>query len=90
MGKMTTQQDKTNALQASLKAKIKQKKVEKCKKLYLSHRQKKHKKFLLLKQFEELESSGSDDDEEAPAKLPKVTEDNKHLFAKLDKIRKLR
>jgi hypothetical protein len=38
----------------------------------LSHRQKKHKKFLLLKKFEELEPSDSDDDE-VDTKATKLT-----------------
>ena len=48
MGKMTAK-DRTKSLQESLQSKIKQKKVEKCKHLHFNKKQKKYKKFLLLK-----------------------------------------
>ena len=48
-----TLNDRTRMLQQSLQAKIREKKVDKCKKLFTKNQSKKYKKFVLLKKYTE-------------------------------------
>jgi 5'-3' exonuclease len=57
-----TLNDKTRILQENLKAKIKEKKVSKCKGLFQRNQSKKYKKFILMKKFsEDFEQKEGDD-----------------------------